>query len=74
MKRKLIIAVLFMLFAWGFTSCGKTCKTCKKVFYDGSGNYLREDAGGEYCGVELIAIDGKTVDLGSLGSAKWLCN
>ena len=74
MKRKLIIAAVFILIAWGFTSCEKTCKTCKKVFYDDSGAYVREDPAAEYCGVELIAIDGKTIDLGSLGSAKWECN
>jgi tRNA-dihydrouridine synthase len=44
------------------------------VYYDGSGTYLREDGAAEYCGVELIAIDGRTIDLGSLGSAKWECN
>jgi hypothetical protein len=74
MKRKLIIAAVFVLIAWGFTSCEKTCKFCKKVYYDGSGNYIREDGGADYCGVELIAIDGKTIDLGALGSAKWECN
>ena len=74
MKRKLIIAVVFIIVAWSFTACEKTCKTCKKVYYDAQGNYLREDAEAQYCGVELIAIDGKTVDLGALGSAKWECN
>jgi hypothetical protein len=74
MKKKLVIAVLFAFIAIGFTSCKKDCKSCKKVYYDGSGTYLREDGAAEYCGVELIAIDGRTIDLGSLGSAKWECN
>jgi hypothetical protein len=73
MKRKLIIAAVFVLIAWGFTSCEKTCKTCKKVYYDGSGTYLREDGEASYCGLELAAIDGKTIDLHDLGSAKWEC-
>jgi hypothetical protein len=43
------------------------------MFYDKNGNFTREDAEAEYCGVELLAIDGKTVDLGVLGSGKWSC-
>ena len=74
MKKKLLFAAVLVFVACAFTSCTKTCKTCKEVFYDGSGNYLREDAEAEYCGVELIAIYGKTVDLGSLGSGKWVCH
>jgi hypothetical protein len=74
MKKKLLFAAVLVFIACTFTSCTKTCKTCKEVFYDGSGNYLREDAEAEYCGVELLAIDGKTVDLGSLGSGKWVCH
>jgi hypothetical protein len=74
MKRKLVIVLVLVFIAIGFTSCKKTCKTCKKVYYDGTGTYLREDGAAEYCGVELVAIDGRTIDLGSLGSAKWVCN
>ena len=73
MKRKLIIFASFILITLAFSSCEDTCKVCKKVYYDGSGTYLREDAEAEYCGVELVAIDGKTVNLGALGSAKWEC-
>jgi hypothetical protein len=73
MKKKIIYAVCLILFVFLAPSCSKTCKTCKKVYYDGSGTYLREDAEASYCGVELIAIDGKTIDLGALGSAKWEC-
>ena len=74
MKRKIIIAAAsFILITLAFSSCEDTCKVCKKVYYDGSGAYLREDAEAEYCGVELIAIDGKTINLGALGSAKWEC-
>lgn len=74
MKKKIIFAVFLVAVLFMAPACEKTCKTCKKVYYDGSGNYLREDGTGEYCGVELIAIDGKTIDLGLLGTAKWDCN
>jgi hypothetical protein len=74
MKKKLIQAVCLIVFVFVAPSCEKSCKTCKKVYYDGSGNYLREDGAGQYCGVELMAIEGKTINLGALGSAKWECN
>jgi hypothetical protein len=75
MKRKLLFAGAFILITWAFTSCDalKTCKTCKKVYYDGTGAYLREDGEAEYCDAMLLAIEGKTIDLGDLGSAKWEC-
>jgi hypothetical protein len=73
MKRKLILAALFVLVTVSFSSCEKTCKTCKKVYYDGSGAYLSEDAEAEYCGAVLLTIEGKTIYLGALGSAKWEC-
>lgn len=73
MKRKLVIVASFILITLAFSSCEDTCKICKKVYYDGSGAYLREDAEAEYCGAELLLIDGKTVNLGSLGTATWEC-
>jgi hypothetical protein len=73
MKKKLLYLAVLVLMTLSFDSCSKDCKVCKQVYYDKSGNYLREDAEAQYCGVELLAIDGKTVDLGSLGSAKWSC-
>jgi hypothetical protein len=74
MKRKLLLGAAFLFVAWAATSCeGLNCKTCKKVYYDQSGNFLREDAEAEYCDLELLAIEGKTIDLGALGSAKWVC-
>lgn len=74
MKRKLVIAAVFVFLTVAFSSCTEKCKYCKKVYYDGSGTYIREDAGADYCGAELLLIDGKTIDLGALGSAKWECN
>ena len=73
MKKKFIYVVCFFLIVLIAPSCEKSCKTCKKVYYDDAGTYLREDGEAEYCGVELIAIDGKVVDLGALGTAKWEC-
>lgn len=74
MKKKIIYAVCLFLIVLVAPSCEKSCKTCKKVYYDSAGKYEREDAAADYCGVELVAIEGKTIDLGSLGSAKWECN
>lgn len=73
MKKKLLFAAVFVAMTLSFTSCEESCKICKKVKYDSAGNYVSEESEAEYCGVELIAIDGKTVDLGSLGKAKWEC-
>jgi uncharacterized ferredoxin-like protein len=74
MKKNLLRAAAFIIIAVSVNSCeGLNCKTCKKVYYDQSGTFLREDAEAEYCDVELLAIDGKTIDLGALGSAKWEC-
>jgi hypothetical protein len=77
MKRKIFYLVCFVVVACSINSCNaisKNCKTCKKVYYDKSGNKTSEDSPAEYCGVELLGIDGKTVDLGALGTAKWVCN
>jgi len=73
MKKIIIYAVCFFIIVLVAPACEKTCKTCKKVYYDDADVYLREDAEAEYCGVELIAIDGKVVDLNALGTAKWEC-
>jgi hypothetical protein len=73
MKRKLFYVAALILITISFNSCDKSCKVCKEVFYDKNGNFTREDAEAEYCGVELLAIDGKTVDLGVLGTGKWSC-
>jgi hypothetical protein len=74
MKKKLLFVFSFVAITLAFSSCEDNCKVCKKMYYDSNGNFKNEDAEAEYCGVELLAIDGKTVDLGSLGSAKWQCH
>jgi hypothetical protein len=73
MRRKIFYVAVLLLIAISFNSCDKSCKVCKEVFYDKNGNKSSEGAEAEYCGVELLAIDGKTVDLGALGSGKWSC-
>jgi hypothetical protein len=55
MKRKLIIAGVFILFSWAFTSCESDCKVCKLVTYVND-VWESEEAGVEYCGLELIGI------------------
>jgi hypothetical protein len=55
MKRKLIIAGVFVLFSLTFTSCEKTCKNCKIVTYI-DGVYDSELDTNQYCGAELIVI------------------
>lgn len=74
MKRKILIGAGIFFMALSFNSCENTCKICKKVYYDSSGSYIREDGEAEYCGAELLAIDGRTINLGALGSAKWECD
>ncbi len=74
MKRNILLALAFVTLAITVNSCENlTCKVCKKVYYDKAGNIKSEDAEAEYCDLELAAIDGKTIDLGTLGSAKWEC-
>jgi hypothetical protein len=72
MKKKIIFATCLILFAFAFTSCTKTCKYCKKVYYVGS-SYDHEDAESQYCGLELIAIDGTSTTVGAY-TVKWECH
>jgi hypothetical protein len=73
MRRKIFYVSVLLLIASSFNSCDQSCKVCKEVFYDKNGNITSEGAEEEYCGTELLSIDGKTVDLGALGSGKWSC-
>lgn len=72
MKKKILFLAVFILFAVSFTSCTKDCKICKKVYYVGT-TYDHEDASSEYCGLELIAIDGKSTTIGGY-TVTWECN
>lgn len=57
MKRKIIIAGTFLLFAWAFTSCESLsdCKTCAIVKRNSGGTQISSIGEAEYCGAELIA-------------------
>jgi ABC-type proline/glycine betaine transport system substrate-binding protein len=73
MKKKLILAATLVFIACAFTSCTKTCKTCKQVTYI-NGTYDHEDPSQEYCGLSLAAIEA-TKDLTNGNSTiKWECN
>ena len=74
MKKKIIFALFLVAIIFLAPACEKTCKSCVKIYFDGTGTEYRRDGAADYCGVELIAKDGKTVDLGALGTAKWECN
>lgn len=54
MKKKLIFAAVFILFAFAFHACTDNCKFCKTVTYE-SGNVINETAETEYCGADLLA-------------------
>jgi hypothetical protein len=73
MKKKLIYGLFLVLFVFAAPACSKTCKTCKKVYYNGT-TYDHEDAAAEYCGVELTGIEATPpVTIGGV-TAKWECN
>lgn len=75
MKRKLLIAVVFVLVAWAFTSCESLneCKFCKMVTTDSQTGDVNEGFETEYCGAALIAIEAKgPTTTGSL-TTEWVC-
>ncbi|HEX2921235.1 MAG TPA: hypothetical protein VHO50_08735 [Bacteroidales bacterium] len=75
MKKKLLFAAGLLCMIISIPSCElDECKVCKKVIYDDQGNYVSEESEAEYCGAKLIAIDGKTLNLGAMGTAKWECD
>jgi hypothetical protein len=74
MKKKLLFAAALVFITLAFTSCTKTCKTCKQVAYvNGSWDHdIKSDQ--EYCGAELLTIEA-TPDA-PIGNeiVKWECN
>jgi len=73
MKKILILTGSFLLMSWAFTSCTKTCETCKQVTYV-NGTYDHEGSAQEYCGAELITIKATPdVTIGNT-TTKWECN
>jgi ABC-type proline/glycine betaine transport system substrate-binding protein len=73
MKKKLFIVATLVFIAFAFTSCEKTCKTCKQVTYI-NGSYDHEGSSQEYCGLDLAGIEATPdVTIGSTRTA-WECN
>lgn len=74
MKKKLFIIGAFILVSCAFTSCSKTCKTCREAVYvDGSYDHNAKDPQ-EYCGAELLTIEAiQDVTIGNT-TTKWECN
>ena len=62
MKRKIIIAISFVLITLSFSSCEPlgTCKICRRVTYAiNGGTVISEDPETEYCDADLLAIEAK---------------
>ncbi|MFN8211734.1 MAG: hypothetical protein U0T33_12335 [Bacteroidales bacterium] len=75
MKKKLIIAAAFVIFAVSFNACSllQNCKTCKYVTYD-NGSYVSETGAAEYCGTDLVKQEAiPDVTVGSV-TTKVECN
>jgi len=55
MKRKLLSATAFLLFAWAFTSCSDTgdCQSCKIVERDINHDVVSSGPVSEYCGTDI---------------------
>lgn len=75
MKRKIIIPIVFVSMVFSVNSCGlleDECKVCRRVVYE-DGVFVSEDDEAEYCGVELIAIEGQQTTIGSQ-TLVWECD
>ena len=68
MKRKLLFAAAFVSVVWAVTSCESLsdCKFCKTVATDSSDGSVVEGGETEYCGAALLAIQGKSFNLGTV--------
>jgi hypothetical protein len=74
MKKKLLFAATLVFIACVFTSCSKTCKTCRQVSYiNGSFDHIVKNDQ-EYCGTELIVIEGTPDAPIGNETIKWECN
>ena len=74
MKKKLLFAAALVFITFTFTSCTKTCKTCKQVSYI-NGTYdhdVKSDQ--EYCGAELLTIEATPDAPIGNETIKWECN
>lgn len=75
MKRKLIIAGVFVVLAWAGSSCEalRSCKTCKQVTYI-DGVFDHEGTPSDYCDADLIKIEATPDFVLGTTRTKWECN
>jgi hypothetical protein len=73
MKKKIIYAVFLILIVIAVPSCSKTCKSCKKVYYNGT-TRDHEDPSYQYCGTELITIEATPPETIGGVTVKYECN
>jgi hypothetical protein len=76
MKRKILIAISFILITLTFNSCEPlgTCKVCRQVTSEINGTIISEDPEAEYCGADLVAIEAKAdVILPNNTRLSWKC-
>ncbi len=76
MKRKILFGTILLFISLAFTSCEKLsgCKTCKQVSTDSQTGDVTETADTEYCGTDLISIEGKApVTVGNV-TTRWQCH
>jgi hypothetical protein len=73
MKRILIYAAGFVIFAVSFTSCENSCKVCQQNTYNSSGTLLTSGSETEYCDAALLRIESTPdVTVGGV-TTKWVC-
>ncbi len=75
MKRNLLLATLFIIFAWAFTACESlgTCKVCRQVTSEIGGGVISEGPETEYCDAALIAIEAKGDVITGNTKISWVC-
>jgi hypothetical protein len=75
MKRKILIAISFILITLTFNSCEPlgTCKVCRQVTYEIGGSVISEGAETEYCDGALIAIEAKADIIVNNTRISWEC-
>ncbi|MCX6260249.1 MAG: hypothetical protein NTY95_05345 [Bacteroidia bacterium] len=76
MKRKILIAISFILFTLAFNSCEPlgTCKVCRQVTTEIDGTFISEGPEAEYCGADLVAIEAKAdIILPNNTKLSWKC-
>lgn len=75
MKRKILIAISFLLITMAFNACEPlgSCKVCRQVTYEIGGGVISEGAETEYCDAALIAIEAKDDIIINNTRISWEC-